>query len=135
MTTAKNQYQTEAGRLYVRRTFIFMAGYIALNLAAIAGLADALAGPWRWLFAVAVAARVIGQIWAMLTLIRTSDEFVGAVLARQFILAAGLTMAVASVWGFGEYYAGAPHISAAMVYPLFWATFGATAHFIKSYRI
>ena len=134
MTTYKELHQTEAGRLYSKRTFVFMGVYIALILATIFGWVDWFRGPWRWVVAAAVAAPIIAQIWAMLALIRTSDEFVGAVLARQFILAAGLTMAIASVWGFGEYYADAPHISAAMVYPLFWATFGATAHFIKSSR-
>jgi putative oxidoreductase len=33
---------------------------------------------------------------------RESDEFVRAVTAKQFIVATGLTMAAATVWGFGR---------------------------------
>jgi hypothetical protein len=62
---------------------------------------------------------------------RESDEFVRAVVAKQFILAAGLAMAVASVWGFGRLRRSAAH-SARMIYPLFWACFGVSTPFVKS---
>jgi putative oxidoreductase len=134
MTNAKPNGQANPQKLYIKRTIVFMGIYIIMNAAAIAGILDGTNAIGKYLFALGVSTPIIGQIWAMLMLIRTSDEFVSAILAQQFILAAGLTFAVASLWGFAELYADAPHISAAMVYPLFWAVFGATAHFIKSSR-
>ena len=71
---------------------------------------------------------------ATLSLMNESDEFILALIARQFILAAGLAMAIASVWGFGESYAGAFHLPAWLIYPLFWACFGVVAPFVRSSR-
>lgn len=120
---------------YVIRTVAFMSGYVAINVAAIVGAFDDIGSPVAaWVLALAVSAPVVGQIWATLALMRDSDEFVRAVTAKQFILAAGLAMAIASVWGFGESYADAPHIPAWIVYPLFWACFGLVAPFVRSSR-
>ena len=122
-----------AHKRYVVRTMAFMSGYVAVNVAAIFGAFDDIASPVAaWGLALTVSAPVIGQIWATLALMRESDEFVRAVVAKQFILASGLAMAVASVWGFGESYAAAPHIPAWIIYPLFWACFGLIAPFVKS---
>ncbi|OGN43020.1 MAG: hypothetical protein A2623_07180 [Caulobacterales bacterium RIFCSPHIGHO2_01_FULL_70_19] len=126
---------TPAGRRYVVRTFAFMAPYVAVNVAAIFGAFDEIYGrPQAWALALAVSAPVIGQIWATLSLMNESDEFIRALIARQFILAAGLAMAIASVWGFGESYAGAFHLPAWLIYPLFWACFGVIAPFVRSSR-
>jgi len=122
-------------RRYVIRTMAFMAGYVAINVAAIFGAFDEIIGrPVAWVLAFAVAAPVVGQIWATLSLMRESDEFVRAVTAKQFILSAGLAMALATLWGFGESYANAPHIPAWLIYPLFWACFGLVAPLIRSSR-
>ncbi|MNI39393.1 hypothetical protein D3C73_935740 [compost metagenome] len=88
--------------------------------------------PAGWVLAAAVSAPVIGQIWATLALMRESDEFVRMVTAKQFIIASGMAMAVATFWGFGESFAGAPHLPAWLIYPLFWAAFGLTAPFIRT---
>lgn len=126
---------TAAGRKYVFRTMAFMSGYVAINVAAIFGAFDDIAStPAAWVLALAVSAPVVGQIWATLSLMRDSDEFMRAVTAKQFIIASGLSMAAATVWGFGESYADAPHIPAWIIYPLFWACFGLVAPFIRSSR-
>ncbi len=126
---------TAAGRKYVLRTMAFMSGYVAINVAAIFGAFDDITStPAAWALALAVSAPVVGQIWATLSLMRDSDEFVRAVTAKQFIVAAGIAMAAATVWGFGESYADAPHIPAWIIYPLFWACFGLVAPFIRSSR-
>jgi hypothetical protein len=130
---ALGKSSSPAHRRYVVRTVGFMSGYVAINLAAIFGAFDDIASPVAaWALALAVSAPVVGQIWATLALMRESDEFVRAVVAKQFILAAGAAMALASVWGFGESYAAAPHIPAWMIYPLFWGCFGVIAPFVKS---
>ena len=131
LTSAKSV--SPAHKRYVVRTLAFMSGYVAVNVAAIFGAFDDIASPVAaWGLALTVSAPVIGQIWATLSLMRESDEFVRAVVAKQFILAAGLAMAISSVWGFGESYAAAPHIPAWIIYPLFWACFGVVAPFIRS---
>ena len=122
-----------AHKRYVVRTMAFMSGYAVVNVAAIFGAFDDIASPVAaWGLALTVSAPVVGQIWATLSLMRESDEFVRAVVAKQFILASGLAMAVASVWGFGESYAAAPHLPAWLIYPLFWGCFGVIAPFVRS---
>ena len=122
-----------AHKRYVIRTVAFMSGYVAVNVAAIFGAFDDIASPVAaWALALTVSAPVVGQIWATLSLMRESDEFVRAVVAKQFILASGLAMAVASVWGFGESYADAYHLPAWLIYPLFWGCFGLVSPFVKS---
>ena len=124
---------SSAHKRYAIRTIAFMSGYVAVNVAAIFGAFDDITSPVAaWALALTVSAPVIGQIWATLALMRESDEFVRAVVAKQFILASGLAMAIASVWGFGESYAAAPHIPAWIIYPLFWACFGLIAPFVKT---
>ena len=135
MLMKMGQSGTAAGKRYVIRTLAFMSGYVAVNVAAIFGAFDDVATPVAaWALALVVSAPVIGQIWATLSLMRESDEFVRALVAKQFIVASGLAMAVASVWGFGESYAQAPHIPAWLIYPLFWACFGVVAPFVRSSR-
>lgn len=124
---------TPAGRRYVLRTMAFMVPYVAICVAAMGGVFDELIGkPAAWLLALAVSAPVVGQIWATLSLMRESDEFVRALIARIFILATGLAFAIASVWGFGESFAGAPHLPAWLIYPLFWGCFGLVSPFVRS---
>jgi putative oxidoreductase len=119
---------------YYLRTALFMGGYVAINLAALTGAFDDLKSPGTWGFALAVTAPVAGQIWAMLAWMRDSDEFVRAVAAKRFVVATGIAMAVATAWGFMELYAKAPHISAVMMFPLFWLSFGMSSPFIRTSR-
>ncbi len=124
---------TAAGRRYVIRTFAFMVPYVVICLAAMGGAFDEVIGrPAGWFLAGVVSAPVLGQIWATLSLMRESDEFVRAVVAKQFILASGIAMAGATLWGFGESFAGAPHLPAWLIYPLFWGAFGVVAPFVKA---
>lgn len=126
---------TPAHRRYVLRTWAFMLPYVAICVAMIFGAFDEIEGrPAAWVLAAALSAPVMGQLWATLSLMRESDEFVRAVMARQVIVATGLTFATAVFWGFGETLAGAPHIDSWLIYPLFWFFFGVTAPFIRTTR-
>lgn len=127
-TTASTQKQ------YLIRTALFMGSYIAINLAAITGAFDDMRPPGTWGFALAVSAPIIGQIWSVLAWMRDSDEFIRALAARRFIVATGITLALASAWGFMELYATAPHVSGAFVFPLFCLAYGAVSPFIRSTR-
>lgn len=126
---------SSAHRAYVVRTAAFMGIYTLVHLGAILGLFDSMLGrPAGWLVALAVALPVAGQIWATLRLMAESDEYVRAITAKCFILAAGATMMLSSAWGFGETYAAAPHVPGWLVYPIFWAIYAAVAPFIRSSR-
>ena len=127
---------TPAHRRYVIRIMAFTIPYVAICVSMMTTDAfDELMGkPAAWILAAAVAAPVIGQIWATLALMRESDEFVRGVTAKQFIVAAGLAMAVAAFWGFGESFAGAPHMQTWLIVPVFWALYGVVSPFIRSSR-
>jgi putative oxidoreductase len=125
---------TPAGRRYVIRTFAFMIPYmlVCLSMMVTDAFDELIGKPAGWVLAAAVSAPVIGQLWATLSLMRESDEFVRAVVAKQFILAAGLAMAVATFWGFAETFANAPHLPAWLVYAVFWFFFGCLSPFIRA---
>jgi hypothetical protein len=126
---------TPAGRRYVIRTTAFMTGYMAVNIAAIFGAFDEIHGkPAAWLLALTVSAPVAGQLWATLAMMRDSDEYIRGIFAKQFILAAGLAMAIATAWGFGESFADAPHVPAWIIYPLFWGMFGLVSVIVRYER-
>ena len=110
-----------------------MGGYAAIMMGVIFGAFDDIQGkPAAWLLAAAVTAPVAGQIWTTLAVMRDSDEFVRAVMAKQFILAAGVAMALFTGWGFAESFADAPHAEGWLIYPLFWSALGLIAPFVKS---
>ena len=127
---------TPAHRRYIIRTMAFSVPYVAICVSMMTTDAfDQVVGtPAAWGLAAVLSAPVIGQIWATLALMRESDEFVRGVTAKQFIVAAGLAMAVATFWGFGESFAEAPHMQTWLIVPLFWATYGAVSPFIKTSR-
>lgn len=122
---------TPAAKRYAIRTTLFMLGYVAALTAAIGGAFEAIGGVSGWILAAAVAAPVAGQIWATLSFIKESDEFVAAVTAKRFIIAAGLAMAVAVFWGFAEMFAAAPHVEGWWLYVVFWALMGVLPLFVK----
>lgn len=134
MTNCPPQARTPAARRYVLRTFAFMVPYVAICVAMMTtNVFDSIMGrPVAWLLALAVAAPIAGQIWAMLSFMRDSDEFVRAVTAKQFIIAAGIAMAIFAAWGFGESFAGAPHMEGWLIVPLFYGAFGVVSPFIRS---
>lgn len=117
---------------YRIRTLMFMGGYVAVNVAAILGAFDDIKRPGAIVFALVVTAPIIGQIWSLISWMRESDEFMRALTAKRFIIATGITLALASVWGFMEFYAAAPHISAAMVFPLFCVAFGLVTPLVRT---
>ena len=128
-----NDHQN-AHKQYLIRTLLFMGGYAVLNMAAILGAFEQVRGLAAWLLGFAVSTPIAGQIWATLALMRDSDEFVRGLMARRFIVAAGIAMAVCCAWGFLESYAHAPHVPGWLIYPLFWAAYGLVSPFVQSTR-
>lgn len=123
-----------AHRRYRNRTIAFMAPYAAMQVAALTGAFDDRAAPGSYLLGLAVAAPVIGQLWATLALMKDADEYVRALTAKRFILAAGGAMAIMTAWGFVEEFAGAPHAPGFVVYMLFWLCYALVTPFVRTTR-
>ncbi|MEM7740209.1 MAG: hypothetical protein AAF225_05360 [Pseudomonadota bacterium] len=107
-------------RTYSLRTLFFMALYVAVNVGAIVGLFDHVTSPATYLIALAVTAPVVGQLWAVLDLMRTADEFIVSRVARPFVVSAVLAVAVFTGWGFMTEYADTPAAPGWLIYPLLW---------------
>lgn len=125
---------TPAGRRYTIRTWAFMVPYmlVCISMMVTDAFDDIIGKPAGWVLAAVISAPVIGQLWATLALMRESDEFVRAVAAKQFILAAGLAMALATFWGFAETFANAPHLPGWLIYAAFWGLYGLVSPFIRT---
>lgn len=119
-------------RQYVLRASLFMSGYVAVNVAAIFGAFDDARPRGALALALTVSAPLAGHIWATLAYMRDSDEFVRGLMAKRFIVASGMSMALFCAWGFMESYAGAWHAPGWLIYPLFWAAYGAASPFIRT---
>ena len=119
-------------RQYQLRAALFMSGYIAFNVAAIFGAFDNARPPGALALALVVAAPLAGHIWAFLAYMRDSDEFMRGLMAKRFIVASGIAMALACAWGFMETYAHAWHAPGWLIYPLFWGAYGVTGPFIRT---
>jgi hypothetical protein len=126
----------KAHREYVVTTMAAMAAYTGCIIGLELG-EEALAAAPRP--AVIVAALLPGlaiavQIGATLRLISRADEFVRALTVKRFIAATAIAFMAATFWGFLELYAEAPHVSAWLVYPVFWGAYGLVTPFIRSTR-
>jgi hypothetical protein len=125
---------TSPARTYAVRTVLFLGGYIAVNLAAMTGAFDDLRRPGAVLFALAATGPVVGHVWSLLAYMRDADEFLGALMARRFVVATGLCLALVTGWGLMEVYADAAHFPPVLLYPMLWAAFALVTPFIRSTR-
>lgn len=113
-------------RHYVWRVAAAMTGYIvtlflANYLIDDVGLTGALAIAAALLPAICVA----GVFWALARLlIEEQDEYQRLLLVRQILVASGLTLTVATLWGFLEDFALVPHVPVWYATPLFFAGLG-----------
>ncbi|OYX17635.1 MAG: hypothetical protein B7Z09_06090 [Brevundimonas diminuta] len=128
MLTLSKQ-QTPAGRRYVLRTFAFMVPYVAICVAMMTTDAfDGVMGrPAGWVLAV----EIIGAAAAPLALARMAigpGRTSGAQCPSHPYGGCITGMRSCAVPRF----AGAPHLPAWLIYPLFWAAFGLVSPFIRS---
>ena len=78
-----------------------------------------LAEPLIWLVAVAPALPLIAAIGAIgLYLKEEDDEFQRALAVGSYVLATGLMLAAATIWGFLEQFGLAPHVPSWAAFPL-----------------
>jgi hypothetical protein len=113
---------TPAIRRYNRRFTAMSFGYVIALFAAI-GLdrEGQVHGPLLWLLALLPALPIMGMIMTMARLlVEETDEYQRMRIVRASLVATGLLLAVASVWGFLEMFALVPHVWAWAVFPV-WA--------------
>lgn len=77
---------------------------------------------------------IVAHVFVVLQLMRRADEFVRAVTAKRFIVAAALTFAAATVWGFLELYAGVPDAPLYLIYAAFWGFYGLVTPILRTSR-
>lgn len=110
-----------ASKAYFRRFVPIMISYAVLCFAAPLLIRGTHAsGPLLWLFAVLPALPLIGVFWVIgRYFLELRDEYVRLLEVRKALVATGLTMSLASGWGFLEIFARAPHIPMFFV-PVLW---------------
>lgn len=115
-----------AGRRYMRRFAPAMASYVVLILGVSFWLKHAPpAAPLLYLAAILPALPLLVVIWAIgRYLVEEADEYQRALHVQSVLWGAGVTLALATVWGFLEMYARAPHVPAYWGFTLFCAAWG-----------
>jgi putative flippase GtrA len=118
--------QSIARRRYVSRVFVAMVGYVATLLLAEILIDDrGLTGPLAWLVALLPGLCVASVFWAIgRLLIEETDEYRRSLLVRQMLVATGLTMVVATIYGFLENYGLVAHVGAFYLTILFFVGLG-----------
>jgi hypothetical protein len=92
-------------RRYTFRILGFGLAYVGVLIGAIMAMKQPWAptGPAAWALAVLPAIPVVGMIWAIFRLIaETDDEYQRFLFVKQVLIATGLTLAIATIWGFLE---------------------------------
>jgi hypothetical protein len=121
-----------AQRRYNRRVLILSIVYVALLLPAVFLLSrHMVAGPLAYLLGVLPALPVSGFFVAFgVYLIDEQDEYLRLLVVRQSLIATGIAMTAATIWGFLEGFDLVPHI-VSYAWPIIWCAglgFGACLH-------
>jgi hypothetical protein len=118
--------RSPATRRYAWRVAIAMTGYVVTLFAAEILIEDrGLTGPLAWLLALLPGLCVAAVFWALgRLLIEVKDEYRRMLLVRQLLVASGITMIVATVYGFLEMYKLVPHAEAFYLTWLFFIGLG-----------
>jgi hypothetical protein len=113
--------RTTARRRFQLRFFVLMAAYFVLLFAVDFLLKSySLPAPLKVVAALAPAAPMVGVIVALgVYLTEEADEFRRVQLVQAMLWGIGLTLAVTTVWGFLESFAGAPRLALTAVFPIF----------------
>ena len=98
-----------------RRFLTRLAGSVAvLGIAIVAARAligQGLEGPLAWLLALAPGVAMIGIFYAYgMLIVEQKDEFLRMLIVRALVIATGIAMSFATVWGFLEEFGLVAHI-------------------------
>ncbi|MBC2776205.1 hypothetical protein [Parasphingopyxis marina] len=115
-----------ASRRYTRR----MAAAMTIYLAAIAAgeyLIDGgrVAGPLLWFFALLPGLAIAAAVYVLgLYIVEETDEFIRMITVHQALIATGLTLTFAAIWGFLENYGLVGHFELYWIVVLWFFGFG-----------
>lgn len=118
--------KSPAHRRYVTRLLVAMTAYVATLFLAEYLIDDrGLEGPLAWLVALLPGLCVASVFWAIgRLLIEEKDEYLRILLVRQVLVATGVTMVIATIYGFLENYGLVGHVAAFYLTILFFAGLG-----------
>ena len=98
-----------AGGIYLAS--LFSADHLIENVG--------VSAPLAWVLAIVPGLAVAGFLWAIgMYIIEQTDEFLRMLMVRQSLIATGVALAVASVWGFLEQYELVGHVEAYWIFVL-----------------
>jgi hypothetical protein len=111
-----------------RQTMVSAVVYAAVLLVVIfVRIAHPLQGVLAYALAIVPALPVVAMVWVMGRYIRDeADEFERTVYIENALWAAGAVLSIATIWGFAEMLANAPHVASWLWFPL-WCLFTAVA--------
>lgn len=119
---------TPAGRQYVFGTMASMSVYVvAIFAAAFAVRSGNVHGAAMITLALLPGLAIVAQIVVTLNYLHRADEYMRAVLARRLIVASMATLAIFTVWGFLETFAGINGPVGWAAYCIMWGLFGLTS--------
>ena len=115
------QLMNFAYRSYLRRFVPTMALYVILVFVAPSLIRATNAhGPALWAIAALPSLPLVAVFWIIgKLLVELDDEYLRMLEVRKALIATGFAMSLASVWGFLEVYADAPHLPAFFI-PIAW---------------
>ena len=120
-------FPTPAMRRYTRSILLLSVAYALILFGTVnffrnhPGIADLSA----YLIAALPALPIVGMVAVIgRYLVEESDEYLRMLMGRQALIATGITLAVATVWGFVEDAGLAPHVPAYHTAVLWFAGFG-----------
>jgi hypothetical protein len=122
-----------AQKRYTARVMVCMAVYVAAILAAAFwARAGHRHGPASWFMAVLPGLSVVGIISVMgLYLREEKDEFLRMVQIHSLLWSTGITLAIATTWGFLENFASAPQAPLYLIFPLYCGIWGMAGYYIQ----
>ena len=123
---------------YMRRYTIRMLAFGLAYAVALVGAIGIMKQPWAptaaaaYLLAVLPALPVIGMIWTIMRLaVETEDEYQRHLFGRQVLVATGLTLSLATIWGFLENFHLAAEVPGYHVTLVWFVMFGIAGCFVR----
>ena len=104
---------TRAQKRYNKSVLLMMTGYVLILLGCVsyAKAHGPLSGPEGYLIALLPALPIIGVFAVMgRYLVDETDEYIRARFVQQALIATGLTLSIATAWGFLENFDLVPHV-------------------------
>ena len=126
-----------AARRYMKRFIPSMLLYVVVLAGSLVAIGQFRPqGPLLWALAIAPALPILAVIVVMgLFLVEETDELPRLVMAQSMLWGIGITLAVATVWGFLENADLVPHLSSFLMFPLFCGAMGIAQPFVwRRYR-